>query len=70
MSCPECGIKRVKWRQGVGFDNEMLCYRCHHSFDPYANRSKVPQPIDEEIEELKAQRKEINARLKELKKAK
>ena len=27
--CPECGSKNIRWRKGVGFENEVICENFH-----------------------------------------
>ena len=34
MSCPRCESKRTKWRSGVYFDNEMICFNCWATWEP------------------------------------
>lgn len=34
MGCPNCGSDRVRWRSGVYFDNEKICFACWFTWDP------------------------------------
>lgn len=36
MACPFCGKSgKVRYRSGVGFENEVICYHCFATWDPY-----------------------------------
>ena len=32
--CPKCHGLRIRWRSGVGFENEMRCADCSHVWEP------------------------------------
>jgi hypothetical protein len=41
MSCPNCGSEKVRWRSGVHFDNEKICYSCWFTWDPSRTESDL-----------------------------
>lgn len=45
--CPKCG-KRGKWRSGVGFEHEMICYKCWEVWEP----NEVIQKLEQKATEL------------------
>jgi hypothetical protein len=45
--CPKCG-KRGKWRSGVGFEHEMICFKCWEVWEP----SEIKQIAQQEAENL------------------
>lgn len=32
--CPRCGNNNTKWRHGVHFDHDRICYHCWHIWEP------------------------------------
>ncbi len=54
MSCPRCESKRTRWRSGVGFENEIICFNCWATWEP---GTRDEYDLRAEGDEIKAKKK-------------
>lgn len=61
MGCPACGSTRIRWRNGVGFEHQMICFACQLVWE-----------LDNEIHAVseRRERKRVELYEKDLKNAK
>ena len=64
MGCPACDSGRIRWRNGVGFEHEMICFACWFTWEPERVNQK-------EINEYKSNvaNKALEAELEKIKSA-